>query len=350
MSPTRHTSKGLKRVTCWIARVMLDMLRISRGPNRAPGRAVTPPSSGTPASTISSSLIFVQYGTRMKVGMPLKRGNAIWLRSVPGMMFSSEGRRSIGPQHACNGLARVAITVRNSAGEIEGVTRMQQITFIAQGQFELTFDHITQFFPGVADLLVAACKRFDHVNIALQQLSRSRDDHPFEHDRKALAGRRKLGRGALVRALHGRGIDVRSRDERTHVGRQRQRDLVQRRERGLRVAALEFGQHAFRATCFRCERFERQLLHHSRVFQTHAECSGRVELDLGRLAYGSVRVRRFAYCRFFRGHRKALPKSRGIYASTVNSTSSGFNALIGIISCGHADMTTTQSMSALIST
>src|ERR1700733_7924632 len=147
---------------------MLDMWRISRGPTRAPGRAVTPPSNGTPASTISSSLISVQYGTRMKVGMPLKRGNAIWLRSVPGMMFSSEGRRCIGPQHACNGLAGVAITVRNGTGEIEGVSCMQQIRFIAKRQFELALDHVTQFFAGVADLLVTARKRFDHVDIALQ--------------------------------------------------------------------------------------------------------------------------------------------------------------------------------------
>src|SRR5471032_1248298 len=188
MSPTRHTSKGLKRVTCWIARVMLDMLRISRGPNRAPGRAVTPPSNGTPASTISSSLIFVQYGTRMKVGMPLKRGSAIWLRSVPGMMFSSEGRRSIGPQHARNSLAGVPVTVRNGAGEIKGVAGMKQITLVAKRQFKLALDHVTEFFASVTDLLVAACKWFNHVDIALQQLSRSGHNHPLQHDRKALAG------------------------------------------------------------------------------------------------------------------------------------------------------------------
>ena len=55
-------------------RIRLDMLRISRGPCRAPARLVVPPSQGTPTSAMSTAEKSVTWGRRMKVGMALKRG------------------------------------------------------------------------------------------------------------------------------------------------------------------------------------------------------------------------------------------------------------------------------------
>src|SRR5687768_17027520 len=52
----------------------LDWLRISRGPCRAPGRLVVPPSQGMPTSAMSSPAAEVTAGSRMKVDRPAKRG------------------------------------------------------------------------------------------------------------------------------------------------------------------------------------------------------------------------------------------------------------------------------------
>ena len=53
------------------ARMRPDWFRISRGPWRAPGRFVTPPSSGTPTSAMSASPGFSVCGARIRVGMPV---------------------------------------------------------------------------------------------------------------------------------------------------------------------------------------------------------------------------------------------------------------------------------------
>jgi hypothetical protein len=47
----------------------LDMLRSSRGPWRAPGRLVTPPSKGTPIKPISTPAGSRRSGARMKVAI-----------------------------------------------------------------------------------------------------------------------------------------------------------------------------------------------------------------------------------------------------------------------------------------
>ena len=53
-SATRASSKGLTPVAWFMARISDDWLRISRGPWRAPGRLVTPPSKGTPNMAMST--------------------------------------------------------------------------------------------------------------------------------------------------------------------------------------------------------------------------------------------------------------------------------------------------------
>src|SRR5262252_2551696 len=53
---------------------MVERSRIWRGPWRAPGRLVVPPSHGTPTMPISTSAGFLNSGRRMKVATSPKRG------------------------------------------------------------------------------------------------------------------------------------------------------------------------------------------------------------------------------------------------------------------------------------
>ena len=53
---------------------MVDRSRIWRGPWRAPGRLVVPPSHGTPTMPISTSAGSRNSGRRMKVATSPKRG------------------------------------------------------------------------------------------------------------------------------------------------------------------------------------------------------------------------------------------------------------------------------------
>src|SRR6266536_497300 len=53
------------------------MLRISRGPCRAPGRLVVPPSHGTPTRAMSSFAASRCIGSRMKVATSPKRGTTM---------------------------------------------------------------------------------------------------------------------------------------------------------------------------------------------------------------------------------------------------------------------------------
>ena len=53
---------------------MVERSRIWRGPWRAPGRLVVPPSHGTPTMPISTSAGSRNSGSRMKVAMSPKRG------------------------------------------------------------------------------------------------------------------------------------------------------------------------------------------------------------------------------------------------------------------------------------
>src|SRR5712691_4543552 len=53
------------------------MLRISRGPCRAPGRLVVPPSHGTPTRAISSFFGSRSIGSRMNVATSPKRGTTM---------------------------------------------------------------------------------------------------------------------------------------------------------------------------------------------------------------------------------------------------------------------------------
>ena len=74
-------SKGEIPVTGFIARIMVERSRIWRGPCRAPGLLVVPPSQGTPNSPIFVSSKrgwsgFIE-GSLMKVGKPAKRASSI---------------------------------------------------------------------------------------------------------------------------------------------------------------------------------------------------------------------------------------------------------------------------------
>jgi hypothetical protein len=62
-----HKSNGAIPVAGFILRMRVDMLRISRGPSRAPGRFVVPPSKGTPINAISISVGRLTCGSRMNV-------------------------------------------------------------------------------------------------------------------------------------------------------------------------------------------------------------------------------------------------------------------------------------------
>src|SRR5712692_2416271 len=53
------------------------MLRISRGPCRAPGRLVVPPSHGTPTRAMSSFAGSRSIGRRMKLATSPKRGTTM---------------------------------------------------------------------------------------------------------------------------------------------------------------------------------------------------------------------------------------------------------------------------------
>src|ERR1700716_1209068 len=53
------------------------MLRISRGPCRAPGRLLVPPSHGTPTRAMSSFAGSRSIGSRMKVATSPKRGTTM---------------------------------------------------------------------------------------------------------------------------------------------------------------------------------------------------------------------------------------------------------------------------------
>ncbi len=68
--PDRAT-KGSIRVVGWIERIMLEALRISRGPCRAPGLLVTAPSYGTPTIAISTVERSLTSGVRMNVGISM---------------------------------------------------------------------------------------------------------------------------------------------------------------------------------------------------------------------------------------------------------------------------------------
>ena len=58
-------------------RIMVEMSRIWRGPWRAPGRLVVPPSHGTPTMPMSTSAGSRNSGSRMKVAMSPKRGTTV---------------------------------------------------------------------------------------------------------------------------------------------------------------------------------------------------------------------------------------------------------------------------------
>src|SRR5215212_6269645 len=70
---------------------MVDRSRIWRGPCRAPGRLVVPPSQGTPTMPISTSAGSRNSGRRMKVATSPKRGTTVpetgwgksWLLVMP---------------------------------------------------------------------------------------------------------------------------------------------------------------------------------------------------------------------------------------------------------------------------
>ena len=75
-SPTsaiRHSEKGSTPVSTLILRTTFDLLRISRGPWRAPGWKVTPWSVGTPTSAMSRPSSVVASGARRSVAPPMKR-------------------------------------------------------------------------------------------------------------------------------------------------------------------------------------------------------------------------------------------------------------------------------------
>src|SRR3954470_21511145 len=58
-------------------RIMVERSRIWRGPWRAPGRLVVPPSHGTPTMPISTSAGSRNSGRRMKVATSPKRGTTV---------------------------------------------------------------------------------------------------------------------------------------------------------------------------------------------------------------------------------------------------------------------------------
>src|SRR5438105_11161524 len=58
-------------------RIIVERSRIWRGPWRAPGRLVVPPSHGTPTMPISTSAGLRNSGRRMKVATSPKRGTTV---------------------------------------------------------------------------------------------------------------------------------------------------------------------------------------------------------------------------------------------------------------------------------
>src|SRR6187402_2932721 len=58
-------------------RIIVERSRIWRGPCRAPGRLVVPPSHGTPTMPISTSAGSRNSGRRMKVATSPKRGTTV---------------------------------------------------------------------------------------------------------------------------------------------------------------------------------------------------------------------------------------------------------------------------------
>ncbi len=82
-SATLQSSYGFFLVTGWNLRMLLDWLRISRGPWRVPGRLLTPASVGTPTNPMSRPSSDFATGARMKVGSSMKRGSSIGSLSLP---------------------------------------------------------------------------------------------------------------------------------------------------------------------------------------------------------------------------------------------------------------------------
>ena len=70
-SATLHWAYGSMPEAWLTLRIRVDWLRISRGPWRAPGRLVTPPSKGTPISPMSTPSGLSLIGVRMKVATPV---------------------------------------------------------------------------------------------------------------------------------------------------------------------------------------------------------------------------------------------------------------------------------------
>src|SRR5215203_1989188 len=73
-SPTLQSEYGAIWLTPCTRRIRVDMLRSSRGPCRAPGLFVVPPSQGTPTIAMSSFAGSGSYGSRMNVEKPANRG------------------------------------------------------------------------------------------------------------------------------------------------------------------------------------------------------------------------------------------------------------------------------------
>src|SRR5664279_959030 len=117
-------------------------------------------------------------------------------------MASSESGRRVDPPDTGKGLARIAVTVRQHAAEIERVAGTQPVHVAAQLQLQHAFNEIAGFFSRVADLLVTAGVRLDDMDIALQQLALRAHDDPFELDRAARTGRREADDRPVARALH----------------------------------------------------------------------------------------------------------------------------------------------------
>src|SRR4029077_17497126 len=74
-SATRSRENGEVRSIGLYGRISSEWLRTSFGPNRAPGRKLTPPSNGIPRMAASRPAISRVWGSRMNVEICAKRGD-----------------------------------------------------------------------------------------------------------------------------------------------------------------------------------------------------------------------------------------------------------------------------------
>src|SRR5918993_569383 len=107
---------------------MVERSRIWRGPWRAPGRLVVPPSHGTPTMPISTSAGSRNSGRRMKVATSPKRGTTVpetgWGKSLVSVMplygYSLGLQQGLARRHEFLDGGHEAVTLAVADHDVEG--------------------------------------------------------------------------------------------------------------------------------------------------------------------------------------------------------------------------------------